>query len=229
VTIEPLVWLVVFVVSVTLHEAAHALGAYLGGDMTAYNAGQVSLNPLPHARREPFGMVILPVLSAFSWGFPMGFASTPYDPDWARRHPRRAGWMAAAGPGANLALALLALAGLRYGLAIGAFFAPDQITFSSLVGADTQFVANIGRFLSMTLMLNAILFAFNLIPFPPLDGAAVITLLLPEETGRRLTELLRNPALALGGLLLAWFLFGEIVQPIWSGILVLVHPEVAYG
>ena len=104
--LEPVVWLIVFVVSITAHEAAHALAAYVGGDPTAYQGGQVSLNPLPHMRREPFGMVLAPLLSTFTIGFPIGWASTPYDPLWEERHPRRAAWMAAAGPAANLALAV---------------------------------------------------------------------------------------------------------------------------
>ena len=226
---DALVWFVVFVISVTTHEAAHAVAAYAGGDRTAYHAGQVSLNPVPHARREPFGMVILPLICAFTWGFPMGFASTPYDPDWAQRYPRRAAWMAAAGPGANLFIALVALTALRVGLGAEVFSAPDQVTFSSLVAANSQFLDNVGRFLSMLLMLNAILFLFNLIPFPPLDGASVITLVLSEDAARRLSETLHHPAFALGGLLLAWYLFGEIVKPVWDGILVLVHPDVSYS
>ncbi len=57
--LELIVWYLAFVLSTTAHEAAHALAAYLGGDPTAYRAGQVSLNPVPHMRREPFGMVVM--------------------------------------------------------------------------------------------------------------------------------------------------------------------------
>ncbi len=57
---------VVFLLSTTCHEAAHALVAKLGGDTTAFEGGQVSLNPLPHIRREPFGMVIMPLLGIVS-------------------------------------------------------------------------------------------------------------------------------------------------------------------
>ena len=53
-------------------------------------------------------MVVLPVISVMISGWPFGFASAPYDPNWARRHPRRAAWMALAGPGANLALIIIA-------------------------------------------------------------------------------------------------------------------------
>jgi len=226
---DAIVWLVVFVVSVTLHEGAHALAAYWGGDPTAYRAGQVSLNPVPHMRREPFGMVIMPLLSAFSMGWPIGWASTPYDPAWEQRHPRRAAWMAAAGPAANLLLALIALALLRLGLESGVFAAPHQVSFSRLVEAANPLFDNAGRFLTMMLVLNAILCLFNLIPFPPLDGAAVVTLFLSEDAALRLKQVLHTPALGFGGLLLAWFAFGEIVGPLWGGLLALVHPDVPYG
>ena len=87
--IEALVFYVVFLFSATFHEAAHAWAAMRGGDLTAYHGGQVSLDPMPHIRREPFGMVVLPILTVLISGWPFGFASAPYDPDWARSHPRR--------------------------------------------------------------------------------------------------------------------------------------------
>ena len=226
---DAVVWYLVFLVSTTIHEGAHALAAYRGGDLTAYNAGQVSLNPLPHIRREPFGMVFMPLMSVFSMGWPIGWASTPYDPNWEMRYPRRAAWMAAAGPAANLLLAVLALAGLRWGLEAGVFFAPDQIDFSHLVYANTALMDNLGRFLSMALVLNAILCLFNLVPFPPLDGAAVITLAMSEDMALRVSQTLRSPGLGFMGLLAAWYLFGEIIRPLWSGLLMLVHPEITYG
>jgi hypothetical protein len=58
-----LLWYVVFLFSTTAHEASHALAAKLGGDLTAFHGHQASLNPLPHIRREPFGMVLVPILS----------------------------------------------------------------------------------------------------------------------------------------------------------------------
>jgi hypothetical protein len=61
-------WYVAFLLSTTCHEASHALAAKLGGDPTAFHAGQVSLNPLPHIRREPFGMVLMPLLSFMTGG-----------------------------------------------------------------------------------------------------------------------------------------------------------------
>ena len=222
--LEPVVWLIVFLISITVHEAAHAWAAWIGGDPTAYQGGQVSLNPLPHMKREPFGMVLFPVISAFMSGFPIGWASTPYDPLWEERHPRRAAWMAAAGPGANLALAALALLALRIGLETGVFYGPEIVNPTRLVSAEVPWVDGMGRFLSMLLVLNTILCLFNLIPMPPLDGASAITLFLPEALGLRMRQALRSPPIALLGLLIVWFGFGRIVRPVFGVLVDLVHP-----
>jgi Zn-dependent protease len=229
VVLTGILWYAVFVVSTTAHEAAHAFAAYLGGDRTAYRAGQVSLNPVPHMRREPFGMVLIPVLTAFTQGWCVGWASTPYDPRWEQRYPRRAAWMAAAGPAANFALAILALLLLRAGLELGWFQAPSSIRFGELVAASGSGLTVLGRVLSIALILNVILGLFNLIPFPPLDGAAVITLLLPEDTALRFRELLRTGGVGIVGLLAAWWLFGSAIRPVFSLIIQLVHPELSYG
>jgi Zn-dependent protease len=221
--LEPVVWLVVFLISITAHEAAHAWAAWIGGDPTAYQGGQVSLNPIPHIKREPFGMLLFPVISSFSMGFPIGWASTPYDPLWEERHPRRAAWMAAAGPGANLLLAFLALIALRVGLASEVFYTPEWMNATRLVSAEVPWVDGMGRFLSMMLVLNTILCLFNLIPMPPLDGASAVTLLLPERLGTRLRDALRQPGLAMIGLLVVWFGFGKVVRPVFGVLIELVY------
>ena len=119
-----LAWFAVFVFSTTLHEAAHSWAALQLGDPTAYHGGQVSLNPLPHIEREPVGMVVIPLISFFMYGWMIGWASAPYDPSWAARHPRRAAWMALAGPAANLLLLLTAGAIIRAGMMMGYFEPP---------------------------------------------------------------------------------------------------------
>src|SRR5215471_9977234 len=127
--VDAITYFIVFLFSTTLHEAAHAWAALRGGDRTAYHGGQVSLDPRPHIKREPFGMVILPLLSALATGWPMGYASAPYDPNWARQHPNRAALMALAGPAANLLLVIFAALVLRIGFAGGVFYAPERIHF----------------------------------------------------------------------------------------------------
>jgi Zn-dependent protease len=224
-------WFVVFLFSTTLHEAGHALAAYRLGDPTAYHGGQVTLSPFPHMQREPFGMVLVPlvsfVLSRGTWM--MGWASAPYDPTWAHRYPRRAAWMALAGPVANLLLVLVAGTAIRIGTAAGAFFPPDQISFTSLIGATGGLAAAVATPLSIVFSLNLILFVFNLLPLPPLDGSSVIGLFLSDDVARRYQEFLRQPYIALAGLLLAWKLFNPIFQPIFLFALRLLYPSSAYS
>ena len=99
---------VVFLLSTTCHEAAHALVAKWGGDTTALEGGQVSLNPWPHIRREPFGMVLMPLIGIASGSGLIGWASAPYNPKWAIENPKHAARMSLAGPVANFGLAALA-------------------------------------------------------------------------------------------------------------------------
>lgn len=162
---------VTLIISLTVHEAAHALVAKWGGDLTAYYGGQVTLNPLPHIRREPFGMVILPFLSLYMSGGSMcfGYAHAPIDAIWAYHHPKRAALMSAAGPLANLLLAAIAFAVLWY------------------VGRPGSDEAEaVQRIAGTFLLLNLLLAVFNVIPLPPLDGAGVVAGLVPAA--RRLYD-----------------------------------------
>ena len=133
-------WYAVFLLSLTCHEAAHAFVAWRGGDPTAYEAGQVSLSPWPHIRREPWGTVLIPLITFLMYAgsgsaWMMGWASAPYDPSWERRHPRRAALMAAAGPAANLVLASAAFVALR-GPSKQEEFGEDEIDEADVLEAD---------------------------------------------------------------------------------------------
>ncbi len=226
---EPFVWYVVFLFSVTLHEASHAFIARLGGDETAYLGGQVSLDPLPHIRRSPFGMVVLPILSLLLYGWPIGFASAPYDPYWADRYPRRAGWMAAAGPASNLALTLLAGVAVRLFMLAGIFKLPPQIGFSQIAQAtEPGFASGVAFFLSILFILNLVLTVLNLIPVPPLDGSGVVTLFLNEETARKFNNFFRNPMFSMLGILIAWRIFSPIFRFMFSIAIKLLYPEAHY-
>ena len=68
---EGVIWYGIFLFSATAHEAAHARIALHGGDPTAYHGGQVTLDPRPHIRRSPFGMVVMPILSVILFGWPI--------------------------------------------------------------------------------------------------------------------------------------------------------------
>jgi Zn-dependent protease len=225
-----LLWFAAFLFSTTVHEAMHAVAAYRGGDATAYVGGQVSLSPLPHIRREPIGMLVVPLVTAFTLGWSVGWASAPYDPMWAARHPRRAAAMAAAGPAGNLLIALVAFAALRLGLATGIFTVPDRVNFHHLVDAGTgsALMTGLGELLTVLLVLNVLLFVFNMLPVPPLDGASAITGILPERLALLVRAVNANPALSILGLFIAWQVFPQFARPLFAAVLRLVHPGDSY-
>ena len=224
-----LVWYAAFLFSLTVHEAAHALAALKLGDETAYLGGQVTLNPLPHMEREPFGTVIVPLISYALSGWVMGWASAPYDPHWADRHPRRAAWMALAGPASNLLVVIASGIIIRMAMVAGALDAPQSAGFASITVATQPGIwESLSTLLSILFSLNLLLFAFNLLPLPPLDGSGVLPLLLKEEWVRGYQDFMRQPGFALLGLIVAWNVFGYIFRPLFFLGLNLLYPELGY-
>ncbi|MGA8234678.1 MAG: site-2 protease family protein, partial [Candidatus Acidiferrales bacterium] len=180
------IWYIVFLFSTTCHEGAHALAAKWGGDPTAFHGGQVSLNPLPHIRREPFGLVLVPIVSYFWMHWMIGWASAPYDPNWQAAHPRRAAWMALAGPGANFILFLSSGLAIRLGMLLGVFHEPVRASFTHMTEASVPGVAGFAAtFLSIFYVLNLLLGTFNLLPVPPLDGANGIAVFMSNAVAAR--------------------------------------------
>ena len=225
-----LIWFLAFLFSTTVHEAMHAFAAWRLGDSTAYQGGQVSLNPAPHVAREPIGMVALPLLTSLTQGWAVGWASCPYDPVWARRYPGRSAVMAAAGPFGNLLIALAAFGALRAGLAMEWFVAPEHVSFDSIAEVGgVEGPALVTTLLSVFLVQNVFLCAFNLLPLPPLDGAAVLNGLLPERHAQALMELQSNAMMSMVGLLIAWQVFPFVSNPLFSLLLKLVHPFDSYS
>lgn len=208
---------VVFLLSVTAHEAAHALAALKLGDETAYLGGQVTLDPMPHIRREPIGMVAVPILSLVLIGWPLGFAHAPYDPIWAIRYPKRAAWMALAGPAANLLLFAIAFAVLKVGFSMGAFRLPtsDEADFHALLVGETPVAKSVSIFMSLMFVENLLLMIFNLIPFPPMDGSAALPLIVPEKRMRSVRNFMEQPFVPMMGLLAAWMIFPEVFAPVF--------------
>ncbi len=201
-----LLWALVFIFSTTVHEASHAWAAKLGGDPTAYHGGVMTLDPMPHIRRSPFGMVIVPIISFFMFTWMMGWASAPYDPTWASRHPHRSALMALAGPASNLLLAILAFILIRVGLANEWFFQGDAyLILDGPQGTASQTIAHL---LSHFFTLNVVLFTFNLIPIPPLDGSQGILIFFKEKMAPVVME--KMQAISGFGLILAFLIFQKI-------------------
>jgi Zn-dependent protease len=189
----------------------------------------VTLNPIPHIRRSPVGTVVVPIVSFVFMGWMIGWASAPYDPVWAERHPKKEALMAAAGPAANLLLVLVAGLLIRLGMASGTLGPPHRelLGFDHLAMATAPWAEGLVPLVSILFSLNLILCLFNLMPLPPLDGSAVYPPLFGDDAARRFKALLRaQPALSLLGLVLAWKLFTPVFIPVYGFALALLYAGV---
>ncbi len=224
-------WLLVFIVSVVCHEASHALVASLLGDDTARRAGLVTLDPSPHIRREPLGMVVVPVISFLMAGWMLGWGSAPINPDWALRHPRASALMALAGPAANLVLVLVAIGLIHLGLALGWWTPPSSLTFDRLVAvsADHRMLDLLASLVSILLSLNVLLCVFNLLPLPPLDGSRLPLLVLPYASARSYMTMISDGRWALIGIIIAWNIAGRVIGPAWLLMVNHLFPGYTYG
>ena len=222
------IWFIAFLFSTTVHEAMHALAAWRLGDPTAYNGGQVSLSPAPHVSREPVGMLIVPLVTSLTQGWAIGWASCPYDPQWAERYPKRAALMAAAGPFGNFLIAFAAFAILRGGLSLGWFVAPESVSLDSIVEL-AKGPSYVTTMISVLLIQNVFLGTFNLLPLPPLDGSAVLGGLLPERHAIAVREFSSNGMMSMVGLLVAWQVFPAVTDPLFSLVLRVVYPAASYS
>ena len=227
--VNGLLWYIVFIFSITFHEAAHALISFKLGDTTAYEGGQVSMDPIPHIRREPIGTVVFPLLSYIMGGWMIGWASTPYDPHWALRFPKRSALMSLAGPASNLILVIIAFVLIRLGVMFDIFYAPDSINFSHVTAATSAGIfEGIAVFISIFFSLNLILCFFNLLPLPPLDGSGIVPLVLGEQTARTYMDIIQNRMFSLIGLLVAWKVFSYVFGPIHLLAINLLYPGAGY-
>jgi Zn-dependent protease len=171
------------IVAITFHEAAHGFVARQLGDETAWRMGRVTFNPIRHI--DPFGTVILPLLLWLSSGFVFGYAK-PVPVNFRNlHHPRRdMVWVAIAGPGINIALAV-ASALLLYLIPI---FPRAGMPWAT-------------EFLIVSLQINVVLAVFNMLPLPPLDGGRVAVGLLPDRLAFPLARLENKGLLILLALL----------------------------
>ncbi|HUI65863.1 MAG TPA: site-2 protease family protein [Bacteroidota bacterium] len=227
---EGLLWYVAFLFSTTLHEASHAFAAFRLGDRTAYEGGQLTLDPIPHIRREPLGTVVIPIVSFLLGGWMIGWASVPYDPRWAYENPRSAAKMSAAGPLSNLLLAVGAALAIRIGMKLGVFLPPDSINYSHVIDAtESGVLGTVAAFVNVFFSLNLLLFIFNLLPIPPLDGSGMVPLFLNKDRAQRYFHLVHNQGFAFLGIIVAWNLFDWIYSPLHLFFInVLFFPEAHY-
>lgn len=182
--------------AITVHEAAHGYAAKYFGDMTAFHLKRISLNPLRHI--DPLGTIILPASLFFlQAGFIFGWAKpVPVNFSNLRNPKKDMLWVALAGPGANLIMAIL----------------------WTIVYSNQQLVPSLGQnFISVMavagIQINIVLMVLNLLPLPPLDGGRVAVSLLPYPWSSKLAGLERYGFFILI-FLLATGLLGAILSPL---------------
>jgi Zn-dependent protease len=161
-SLEELPFIIIsLVVAFTIHEWAHAYTAYKCGDSTAKNQGRLTFNPAAHI--DPLGALLI-LIVGFGWARPV-----PVDRRNFKRPHLYGILVSAAGPVSNLIIAFLTYLLL---------FILDATSFMPVSGKGAEFVSSL---LSTMLHLNIVLFLFNLLPFPPLDGYRILEDLAPEN------------------------------------------------
>ena len=183
---------------ITVHETAHGWVAKRLGDNTAFMLGRLTLNPLKHI--DPVGTILVPLGLYLMTGYPFGWAK-PVPVDWRKlNHPKRdMGYVALAGPAANLLMALvwalLIYLGLMLVKGIPQFAVP--LIFMGVAGV----------------LINAVLMALNLLPILPLDGGRILSSLLPLKQARIYARS-ETFGLIVVVLLLVTGLLGAILRPL---------------
>ena len=209
-------WIIPLVIAIVFHEVAHGLVARYYGDMTAANAGRLTLNPIRHV--DPVGTIILPLILAVTGAPVFGWAKGVPVNDQKMRNPR---WnmvvVAAAGPLSNIILALIG-AGLIVVLSIATKEGGGDVANFVLL--------NLYNFIAINLFLAL----FNMLPIPPFDGSKVLAGILPPALGARLRSLDRMGmliAIALLVVIPSVFPSTNIIGPLISAPVIWVFEQIS--
>jgi Zn-dependent protease len=187
--------LIPIIFAITVHEAAHGYAAKYFGDMTAFHLKRITLNPLRHI--DPIGTIALPIILYSLGGFVFGWAKpVPVNFSNLRNPKKDMVWVALAGPGVNLIMAI--------------FWTIIYTNFLLFPNVGQEFIFEMARW---GISINVVLMVLNLLPLPPLDGGRVAVGLLPYPWSSKLAGLERYGFFILI-FLLATGLLGAILSPL---------------
>ncbi|MCB9060169.1 MAG: site-2 protease family protein [Halobacteriovoraceae bacterium] len=183
--------------AVVCHEWAHAMMSYKFGDPTAKYAGRLTLNPQAHF--DLIGTIIFPLVGVLLGGVMFGWAKpVPIDPRYYKNYKKGVFWVSFAGPLANIVLVII--------------FSFLLAFIQKKIGSVFSYYETILQMISMAIRINVVIAAFNLIPWPPLDGSKMLAMFMDHETARRYEGLSRYWFVML---IVIWYtdIIGYFVQP----------------
>jgi Zn-dependent protease len=198
--------------AIVVHEVSHGWVALRLGDTTAYAAGRLTLNPLKHI--DPIGTIVVPAILILTVGFAFGWAK-PVPINWRNlHHPKRdIALVAAAGPGANLLMAIAWALLVKIGsLLPHGFFLSTPLIYMGLFG----------------ILINTVLMVFNLIPIPPTDGGRILTSLLPPRMAYSVSKIEPYGMFILVGLMISGILW-KIISPVIYAVMMIIQRLVGLG
>jgi Zn-dependent protease len=198
--------------AIVVHEVSHGWVALRLGDTTAYAAGRLTLNPLKHI--DPIGTILVPAILILTVGFAFGWAK-PVPINWKNlHHPKRdIALVAAAGPGANLLMAIIWALLVK----IGTLLPHDLFLSTPLI--------YMGMF---GILINTVLLVLNLVPIPPTDGGRILTSLLPHRMAYSLSRIEPYGMFILVGLMLTGILW-KIIGPVIYAVMMIIKTLAGLG
>ncbi len=199
-------FIVALLITLSIHEASHALVAYYLGDATAKNKGRLTLNPIAHL--DAVGTVMFLLTQRIGWGKPV-----PIDSRNFKNPVRDSAYTALAGPVSNFILAFIVVLLWKY---LGSYIPGFLLT-------EIQYIFHLSVFLGI----------FNLLPFPPLDGSKVLGLFIPKQFERYYAKYLENGAkifialilfdVIILGMFLNYSVFGSVLMYLYEPIVAVMY------
>lgn len=208
--------IVVLILAFSVHECAHAWTAWRLGDPTARMLGRVTLNPMKHL--DPLGSILFPLISLVYGGFLIGWAKpTPVTSRNFKNYKRDDILVTLAGPASNIlsaTIALILLVVMKHlvpngVVSISAAMALAQ-HYPGVVTEGLPALFPVALFLYFVILINLLLFVFNLIPIPPLDGSHIVRHFLPYKAVQMYDRM------GMIGLIVIFLLGGRFISAVFS-------------